>query len=116
MLQADCFLICYAVNDRTSLQHIWTTWLPEVRNNCPNAKIVLVGTKLDLRQTDALQGLVAQREAIKMKEEIKAYEVVECSAKNKMNLDEVFNATVRAVRGKTESDEHSNRCCCCTIS
>ncbi|KAK6944951.1 Small GTPase, partial [Dillenia turbinata] len=38
-----CMLICYTSNK-------FPTWMPELRRFAPNVPIVLVGTKLDLRE------------------------------------------------------------------
>jgi GTPase SAR1 family protein len=39
------------------LEHVLVKWFPEVHHHCPNAPIILIGTKLDLRDdsSDALQ-------------------------------------------------------------
>ena len=46
--QADCFMICVAINDRTSYENI-EQWKDEIRVNCPETPIIIVGTKTDLR-------------------------------------------------------------------
>ena len=45
----DCFLVAYAVDSKTSLKNVETTWIPELRRFCPDTPIVLVGTKVDMR-------------------------------------------------------------------
>ncbi|ROL54806.1 Ras-related C3 botulinum toxin substrate 1 [Anabarilius grahami] len=47
--QTDVFLICFSLVDPDSFGSVREKWYPEVRHHCPNAQIVLVGTKLDLR-------------------------------------------------------------------
>jgi small GTP-binding protein len=47
--QTDVFLICFSIIGPTSYQNVKSKWVPEVTHHCPNTKIILVGTKLDLR-------------------------------------------------------------------
>ena len=46
---ADCFLICYAMNDRNSFKNACSKWLNEIKNCASTAPCILVGTKSDLR-------------------------------------------------------------------
>ena len=41
-------MICVALNNRTSLENVMK-WRTEIRQVCPDAPIILVGTKADLR-------------------------------------------------------------------
>ncbi len=50
--QTDVFLICFAVNSVTSLQNVQAKWSPEVQHYCPDAPVVLLGMKSDLRGSD----------------------------------------------------------------
>ena len=46
----DCFLICYAVDNRESLRTACTKWLNEVRTCAKKVPVILVGTKSDLKE------------------------------------------------------------------
>eukprot|EP00697_Spironema_sp_BW2_P001517 gnl/Spiro4/12048_TR6355_c0_g1_i2.p1 gnl/Spiro4/12048_TR6355_c0_g1~~gnl/Spiro4/12048_TR6355_c0_g1_i2.p1 ORF type:complete len:172 (-),score=28.03 gnl/Spiro4/12048_TR6355_c0_g1_i2:17-532(-) len=50
-LNADCFLLCFSLVDRTSLENSIHKWAAEIRKNAGPAGgfIVLVGTKSDMR-------------------------------------------------------------------
>jgi len=48
-LQTDCFILCYAINNRASFANIETKWIPELKHHCPKAAIVLVGKGLGTR-------------------------------------------------------------------
>ena len=46
----DVFLICFSVVNPISFENVKTRWYPEIRQHCSNVPIILVGTKLDLRE------------------------------------------------------------------
>jgi small GTP-binding protein len=48
--ETDAFLLCYSVASRESYDHIRAKWIPEILQHCPNAKMHLIGTKIDLRE------------------------------------------------------------------
>lgn len=95
----DCFLICYSISSKTSFDNVLSKWYPEIRHYAPHVPIVLVGTKSDLR-VHGSEKFVTTAEGKKLKHKIKAYSLVECSAKKKLNLGEVFDEAVRAVEKK----------------
>jgi Ras-related C3 botulinum toxin substrate 1 len=48
--QTDVFLICYSVASPSSFENVTSKWYPEIKHHCPDAPIILVGTKIDLRE------------------------------------------------------------------
>ena len=46
--KTDCFMLCVALNSQASLENVMK-WRTEIRQVCPDAPIILVGTKADLR-------------------------------------------------------------------
>jgi small GTP-binding protein len=48
-MNADVFLLCFDISDRTSFLNISSRWLPEIRKYEPNTPVLLVGTKSDLK-------------------------------------------------------------------
>uniref|UniRef100_A0A8B9ZDH0 Ras homolog family member C n=1 Tax=Anas platyrhynchos TaxID=8839 RepID=A0A8B9ZDH0_ANAPL len=85
-------------------ENIPEKWTPEVKHFCPNVPIILVGNKKDLRNDEH-----TRRELAKMKQEpvkpeegrdmanrINAFGYLECSAKTKEGVREVFEMATRA--------------------
>lgn len=95
----DCFLLCFSISARSSYENVSSKWYPEIKHHCPNVPIVLVGTKGDLRNKEDLD-VVTQAECKKMKNKIRAYKYVECSAVEQKGLEEVFVEAIRAVLKK----------------
>lgn len=60
---------------------------------------IVIGTKSDLRIPGS-EKFVTTADAKKLKHKIKAYGLVECSAKKKDNLSDVFFEAIRAVEKK----------------
>jgi Ras family protein A len=100
----DVILMCFSIDSPDSLENIPEKWTPEVRHFCPNVPIILVGNKKDLRNDDATRRELAKmkQEPVKfddgraMAERIGAYAYLECSAKTKEGVREVFETATRA--------------------
>jgi len=52
----NCFILCFSCADLITFNNVDTKWLDEIRNNRPQAKILLVGTKADLRAKPGERG------------------------------------------------------------
>uniref|UniRef100_A0A914WMX8 Uncharacterized protein n=1 Tax=Plectus sambesii TaxID=2011161 RepID=A0A914WMX8_9BILA len=119
--KTDVFLICFSLVNSASFQNVRTKWFPEVSHHCPKTPIILVGTKLDLRDDrDTIERLRERRlapisylQGLAMAEEISeflidllqiitfrsmnAVKYLECSALTQMGLKQVFDEAIRAV-------------------
>jgi Ras-related C3 botulinum toxin substrate 1 len=72
--QTDVFLICFSVISHTSYQNVKAKWVPEVTHHCPNTKLILVGTKIDLRDDrDLVEKLKQKGQAPITKEEVSGF-------------------------------------------
>lgn len=116
--QTDVFIICFSVVSPTSFDHVLTKWYPEIKHHCPDAPILLVGTKIDLRENrDALLELGSQgitpikRDAgAKMSHKIRAVKYLECSALTQRGLRQVFEDSVRAVLYPQPRQKRDRKC------
>jgi len=100
----DVILMCFSIDSPDSLENIPEKWTPEVKHFCPNVPIILVGNKKDLRNDEATkhelqkmkQEPVKQDEGVGMSGKISAFAYLECSAKSKEGVREVFETATRA--------------------
>lgn len=100
----DVILMCFSVDSPDSLENIPEKWTPEVKHFCPNVPIILVGNKKDLRNdphtikelAKMKQEPVKPQEGRAMAEKINAFAYLECSAKSKEGVREVFETATRA--------------------
>ncbi|CRK87020.1 CLUMA_CG000823, isoform A [Clunio marinus] len=103
--QTDVFLICFSVASPSSFENVTSKWYPELKHHCPEAPIILVGTKIDLRDDrETLSALAEQglspckrEQGQKLANKIRAVKYMECSALTQRGLKQVFDEAVRAV-------------------
>merc|ERR1712000_229138 len=94
----DVILMCFSIDSPDSLENIPEKWTPEVKHFCPNVPIILVGNKRDLRNdSNTIQELAKMKQVPvqslqgrEMSEKINAFFYLECSAKSKDGVREVF--------------------------
>ena len=88
-------------NDVTTLMS--HQWYPEIEHHAPGVPIILVGTKLDLRDDpETIHGLRQKRmepisfdQGLSVSREIRAAKYLECSALTQRNLKSVFDEAIR---------------------
>mmetsp|Transcript_4671 Transcript_4671/g.6910 ORF Transcript_4671/g.6910 Transcript_4671/m.6910 type:complete len:202 (+) Transcript_4671:150-755(+) len=106
----DVFLLCFSLISRSSFDNIVDKWYPEVKHHAsPKAKILLVGTKLDLKEDkeyvkqlkDGNRDVIQYVEGQELATRLEAVKYVECSAKSGKNLKQVFDHAIRAARSGT---------------
>ncbi|KAK2743400.1 Rho GTPase protein rac1 [Myotisia sp. PD_48] len=116
--QTDVFLICFSVVSPSSFDNVRTKWYPEIEHHAPNVPIILVGTKLDLREDDTVieqlrvkkMEPVTYEEALAVAREIKAQKYLECSALTQRNLKSVFDEAIRAVLNPRPVPKPKRKC------
>ena len=112
--EKDCFMIFFSVADEESFERIKNKWVPEIQANCgkDDPKIVLVGTKSDIRgNQSAIDTLKKQgKELVKkesieaMKKEVGAFATCECSAITQSGLKELFEIIAKVSLGLMEAE------------
>lgn len=116
--QTDVFLVCFSITSPNSFGNVRAKWIPEVRHHCPTTPIVLVGTKLDLREDkntlDKLKSMkqspVSQAQGLMLLKEIGGVQYVECSALTQKGLKQVFDEAIKAVLDPAPTKKKKGNC------
>ncbi|KAJ3220915.1 hypothetical protein HDU81_011089 [Chytriomyces hyalinus] len=123
-------LVTFAIDSPDSLENVHEKWYPEVAQYCPGVPVVLVGLKKDLRHDQAVvaelaksgASPVSQQQGADMARRIGAVAYMECSARNREGVQEVFQTVTRASLPKQHSGAapaHANGASsdegCCTL-
>ena len=103
--QTDVFLACFSIISPASFENVKAKWYPEINHHCPNVPILVVGTKLDLREDKATIERLAEKklapvthqQGLQLAKEIKAAKYLECSALTQKGLKAVFDEAIRTV-------------------
>jgi len=94
----DVFLVCFALVTPTSFNNVKSKWYPEVSHYCPDAKVLLVGTKADLKDEKQYEGhVITQVQGETLARDIRAIGYMECSALTQKGLKQVFDEAIKAV-------------------
>ena len=96
--------MCFGIDSPDSFNNITEKWHPEVKHFCPNISFVLVGNKKDLRTDEKTKSdlIKMRQEPVKTEQgkslanKIGAYAYLECSAKTREGVNEVFETATRA--------------------
>ena len=107
------FIVCFSVISPMSLENVKDKWIPELKQHCADVPIVLVGTKVDLRDDAGIISDLKKKElkplakddGEKCKKEIGAMKYCECSARTMNGLNEVFDHVIEVHYENVMSDE-----------
>ena len=88
-----------------SYNNVRDKWFPEIKHHCPDTPILLVGTKLDMRDAEVDKklrrqtcfGRLYQAQGWALASEIGAAKYLECSAMTNVGLSEVFQEAANIV-------------------
>ncbi|KAK2381547.1 rac GTP-binding protein RHO1 [Trifolium repens] len=100
---ADVFLLAFSLISRASYENIAKKWIPELRHYAPGVPIILVGTKLDLRDDNQFfqdhpgAAPITTAQGEELRKLISAPVYIECSSKTQKNVKAVFDAAIKFV-------------------
>jgi small GTP-binding protein len=72
----NCFIVCFSVVDMVTFKNVTASWLPEIQAFAPEAKILFVGTKSDLRGQNSSTGRRARMRASLKKTSLRDKEAI----------------------------------------
>lgn len=112
--ETDVFLLCYSVNEMSTFHNIGEHWHGELKHHCPEAKIVLVGTKVDLRveAEKNSQAFVTKEMGMDLAKNLQVDRYVECSALTQDGLVELFETAMRCATNMNENNKRKKRKTC----
>jgi len=100
---ADIILMCFSTISQASFDAVTDKWAPEVAHFIPDVPIILVGTKLDMRNEGAPDPNSGRFEPVLtekgegLAKQLKAHKYLECSSKTGVGLESVFNSAMEIV-------------------
>jgi small GTP-binding protein len=92
---ANAILLCFALDSKQSFGNLTERWIAEVKHYCKDAKIIVIGTKADLRQAGN-PNHVTDDEARQFLAQQHCDAFIPCSPKSGEGLDQVFPAAAKA--------------------
>lgn len=96
-------MLVFSLNNSASYENVLKKWMPELRRFAPNVPIVLVGTKLDLRDHRAYladhpgASTITTAQGEELRKQIGAAAYIECSSKTQQNVKAVFDTAIKVV-------------------
>ncbi|XP_076910874.1 rac-like GTP-binding protein ARAC7 [Bidens hawaiensis] len=100
---ADIFILAFSLISRASYENVLKKWMPELRRFAPNVPVVLVGTKLDLRNDNGYladhygSNVITSAQGEELRKQIRAAAYIECSSKTQQNVKAVFDTAIKVV-------------------
>ncbi|CAF1263103.1 unnamed protein product [Didymodactylos carnosus] len=112
-------LICFAFDSPDSLMCVVEKWAPEVKYHCRNVPILLIANKCDLKDDTAVherikqlnQKVITTEDALLCAKKIGARNYLECSAKTRQGVREVFEYAAKVALDKG----NKTSCCNCCL-
>ncbi|TFK74893.1 hypothetical protein BDN72DRAFT_886025 [Pluteus cervinus] len=111
-------MICFSVDNPTSLENVESKWLDEILEYCPGVKLVLVALKCDLRDDRAVKERlqrfgahpVQYEEGLAIARRVRASRYLECSSKHNRGVAEVFYEAARVSLSTRAKGPGDNSC------
>ncbi|KAG1335071.1 RING-type E3 ubiquitin transferase [Cocos nucifera] len=100
---ADIFILAFSLISRASYENVLKKWMPELRRFAPSVPIILVGTKLDLREDKGFladhpgASVITSAQGEELRRQIGAAAYIECSSKTQQNIKAIFDTAIKVV-------------------
>ncbi|XP_010925886.1 rac-like GTP-binding protein 2 [Elaeis guineensis] len=100
---ADIFILAFSLISRASYENVLKKWMPELCRFALNVPIILVGTKLDLRENKGYladhpgASVITSAQGEELRKQIGAAAYIECSSKTQKNIKAVFDTAIKVV-------------------
>lgn len=98
----NVFLVCFAVDNPVSLENLVDRWIPEITVYGKGLPFLVVGLKKDKRTS---QNLTDSAETRQLSLRLGAAGYVECSARDGVNIEQVFAEALAATVSSMESSQ-----------
>jgi small GTP-binding protein len=116
--QTDVFIVCFSLVNPDSFENVKTKWFQELHHHAAGVPIILVGTKLDMREDPkCLEELkskgrapISTMQGAQMQKDIGAVKYIECSALTQKGLKLVFDEAIRAVLSPVAKPKPKSGC------
>ncbi|KAM1048728.1 hypothetical protein FF1_027831 [Malus domestica] len=119
---ADVFLLAFSLISRPSYENISKKkWIPELRHYASSVPIILVGTKLDLREDRQFlmdypgASTISTQQGEDLKKRIGAVAYIECSSKKQHNVKAVFDAAIKLALHPPKSEKRKRKLSICSV-
>ena len=101
---AMLFVVCFSFVDRQSLESVESRWMPSIKKQWPDSRVILVGTKSDLWESSDLipQGVV---------EDVTAGDHYPCSSVLGDGCDQVVAALMSQMQDTDRNEARSSASC-----
>jgi Ras-related C3 botulinum toxin substrate 1 len=90
----EVFVLCFSIIDRLTFKNVSNVWVPEIQHHCPRVKMVLVATKIDLRDDETAKQLkippITEEEGLKLAKANGFHAYIETSAVTGKGLEEAL--------------------------
>merc|ERR1712087_5990 len=112
----DVFLVCFSTISPPSMKNVSLKWMPEIKEAFEDVPVVLVGTKIDLRDKKEFAETASSTESgHALAKEIGAVAYCECSALTQDGLSDTFNVAIRAALEPRKQEKDGVGCGCAIL-
>jgi len=114
--QADVVLVLFSIMSSSSFENVASKWMPEIRHHLPDAPVILVGTKSDLRTSKQQKvSPIPVHMAAALATKVRAHKYMECSAKTQSNLKPVLDGATKIALDPSRGKARSKGCLLTTV-